>query len=174
MVAGRPRTVSLPPNEMELLGKEMVEWVKLNQPFHLSAWYCRVKMIIFKDWETMRKKPEFVIYYEQAMQIIGEQYLDKDSKVREGASQRWQRVYFKDLAKEEDDKKQKDIDKECAGKIKVINHQHNLGLLSEKPLYTDQTNILNENMHLHGENSSLKRTIEEMRQKLEKLDVDKR
>jgi hypothetical protein len=101
----RPRTVSFEPNEMIALGKEMVQWVKENDPLHLSQWYCIHKGIKFSDWDTMTQRLEFIPYYEQAMRMIGVKYLDKNSNVREGISQRWQRLYFKDLKDDEDQTK---------------------------------------------------------------------
>jgi len=99
---GRPRTVSLEPDEMIKLGQEMIDWISENKPLHISHWYSIHMFIPFKAWDTMTQRLEFIPYYERAMQIIGLQYLDKNSNVREGASQRWQRVYFKDLRAQED------------------------------------------------------------------------
>ena len=101
MTAGAPRTVSLPPDEMIELGKEMIKWIKKNDPLHVSAWYSIEKEYTDGQWETMIRMKEFIGYYEQAQKIIGQKYLDKNSNVREGASQRWQHVYFKDLKKAE-------------------------------------------------------------------------
>lgn len=103
MAGGRPRTVTPPPEEMILLGEEMVSWVELNNPLHLSEWWSIEKFIVGKVWRNMIEAPEFSPYYERALRIIGKQYLDKTSNVREGVSQRWQRVYFKDLKEEEDE-----------------------------------------------------------------------
>lgn len=101
---GRPRTVSPPPEELESLGIEMVSWLKENPgALHISEWYCLEKFFTENAWKTMIERPEFVGYYEQAKRIIGKKYLDKTSNVREGISQRWQRVYFKDLRDQEDE-----------------------------------------------------------------------
>lgn len=98
-----PRTVTPPDEELEELGKEMVEWVKKNNPIHLSQWYSQEKMIIYKDWKAMIQKESFLPYYERALLYVGMQYLDKNSNIREGVSQRWQRVYFKELRDTEDE-----------------------------------------------------------------------
>lgn len=103
MKVGRPRTICPDEEGVISLGLEMVEWVSINQPLHLSQWYSIEKFITTHLWETLIRKPEFLPYYELALRIIGAQYLDKNSDVREGVSQRWQRVYFKDLRQEEDD-----------------------------------------------------------------------
>jgi hypothetical protein len=102
MAGGRPRTVSFEPEEMILLGEEMLKWVKENDPIHLSMWYYGVKYFLYEEWETMIKRPEFVGYYERAMSIIGYKYLKKDSPIEPSLKQRWARVYFKDLRKQED------------------------------------------------------------------------
>jgi len=100
---GRPRTVSLPPDEMIKLGEEMVKWCVENKPLHLSQWWSIHKDISDDDWETFKKRPEFVRYYTKAMRIVGMGYLDKDSKVDVRVKDRWQRVYFKDLRSQEDE-----------------------------------------------------------------------
>lgn len=100
---GAPRTVSPSPEEMIVLGQEMVKWCSDNKPLHLSQWWSVHKDISDDDWETMKKRPEFIRYYTKAMRIIGYSYLDKDSKVDVRIKDRWQRVYFKDLRKQEDE-----------------------------------------------------------------------
>lgn len=113
---GRPRTVSLQPDEMIELGHEMIQWLKEHpKALHLSAWYSIEKGFTDKMWATMQTMPEFLPYYEQALKIVGQKYLDKDSNVRDGISQRWQRVYFKDLRISED----ADADAEAERKAKA-------------------------------------------------------
>ena len=117
MPAGRPRTVSLPPDQMIELGKQMVSWVKSNsEVLHLSDWYCIEKGYTDSEWDTMHVAPEFFPYYEQALKIVGRKYLDKNSNVRDGIAQRWQRVYYKDLKKSED----ADADAEADRKAKAL------------------------------------------------------
>jgi len=102
MPAGRPRTVSLAPEEMIALGEEMLKWVKENNPIHLSMWYSIEKMFTEKEWDTFQQREEFVPYYEKALKLVGYNYLTKGSDVEPSIKQRWQRVYFKDLRKQED------------------------------------------------------------------------
>jgi len=103
MPAGRPRTSIPSPEEMIKLGEQMIEWIKINKPLHLSEWHSGEMFITSKVWECMQVAPEFFPYYEKALKMIGKQYLDKTSKVRDSISHRWLRVYFKDLKKEEDE-----------------------------------------------------------------------
>jgi hypothetical protein len=102
MPAGRPRTVSFTEEEMISLGKEMVDWVRENKPIHLSVWFTQVKDFTDEQWDTFRKRPEFVHYYAKALKLVGYSYLDKDSSVDVRLKDRWQRVYFKDLREQED------------------------------------------------------------------------
>lgn len=104
MVAGAPRTVSLSQQEMIALGKEMVSFAQKNKNkiLHLSEWYTIEKMFTYKEWKTFIQREEFIPYYEQALKIVGLKYVDKNSNVRDGISQRWQRVYFCDLKEQED------------------------------------------------------------------------
>lgn len=115
MPAGRPRDVSFEPEEMIALGEEMIAWVALNPSIlHLSQWYTIHKGFIYKEWKAFIQIPEFLPYYEKALKMVGIKYLDKESNVREGASHRWQRVYFPDLREEEEETK----DAESARKVK--------------------------------------------------------
>lgn len=125
MPAGTPRTISFKPHEMESLGKEMIEWLQINEKkvLHLSEWYTIHKGFTYNEWKTFIQRDEFIPYYEQALKIVGRKYLDKTSDVREGISQRWQRVYFKDLRDEEDESLQRKIDKELEQKKKILDHQ---------------------------------------------------
>ncbi len=104
MVMGRPREIAPPPEEVIELGKEMVNWVIENEPYilHLSDWYTLTKMFTYNYWKLLIKLEEFRPYYEKALKIVGRKYLDKDSKVRNGVAERWQRVYFADLREQED------------------------------------------------------------------------
>lgn len=99
----RPREFSFTPEEMEKLGQEMVEWIKINKPLHLSQWYTIEKGFTYNEWKNFIVKEEFFPYYEKSLKMVGMQYLDKESRIRDGISQRWQRVYFKDLKEEENE-----------------------------------------------------------------------
>lgn len=101
MVAGRPRTTSLAPDEMEKLGKEMIQWIKLHQPIHLSQWYTIEKEYTYNEWKSFIQVPEFLPYYEKALKLVGLKYLD--GTVDKSIAQRFLRVYFKDLKEEENE-----------------------------------------------------------------------
>lgn len=105
MAGGRPRTVSFTEEEMIELGEEMVTFVKKNKKtiLHLSEWYTIEKGFTYNEWKTFIQKEEFLPYYEQALKIVGLKYMDKNSNVRDGISNRWQRVYFGDLKENEDE-----------------------------------------------------------------------
>ena len=103
MPAGRPRTVSLQPEQMIELGKEMVAWVVENEPVHLCQFYCILKGYTDSEWRAMKIIPEFLPYYEQAIKLVGIQYLYKDSKVADSIKQRWQRIYFKEMRDSENE-----------------------------------------------------------------------
>jgi len=160
--AGRPRTVSPPEKDLIALGKEMVAWVKDNEQkvLHISEWYCIHKEILTSVWETMIKRPEFVSYYEQALKIIGKKYLDKDSNVREGVSQRWQRSYFKDLRKEEDQDAQDKLDRELDKEKKKIDYEESKKLTNIVSPYQDSIAISHENMMLKAEITNLKAKLD--------------
>ena len=102
MPGGRPRTVSLDPENMIALGEEMLQWVLLNNPIHLCEWYSFQKKFTKSQWRAMIICPEFLTYYEEALQLVGMNYIKKDTQVEPSLKQRWQRVYFGDLRSQED------------------------------------------------------------------------
>jgi len=118
MPTGRPRTVSFSHDEMIALGEEMVAFAIKNKKtiLHLCEWYTIEKGFTYKEWKTFIQRPEFVPYYEQALKIVGLKYVDKNSNVRDGISQRWQRVYFGDLKEQEDS----DLDADAARKANAL------------------------------------------------------
>jgi len=116
MPGGRPRTVSLSPKEMIQLGEDMIDWILENEPLHLSQWYCIEKGYTDKEFDTMHVAPEFFPYYEKALKIIGLQYLQKNSDIEPSLKQRWQRVYFKDLRRQED----ADLDADAERRVRVL------------------------------------------------------
>jgi hypothetical protein len=118
----RPRTTTPPPEEMILLGEEMIKWIEEKKPLHITEWYSIEKRITRNVWDTMRAAKEFAHYYEIALDMIGRQYLDKTSNVRDGISHRWQRVYYKDLKKEENEQLMLEADlKKASDKENSIN-----------------------------------------------------
>jgi len=100
----RPREFSYNKEKMIELGKEMVAYVIKNKKtiLHLCEWYTIEKGYTYNEWKNFIQKEEFLPYYEQALRIVGLKYVDKNSNVRDGISQRWQRVYFGDLKERED------------------------------------------------------------------------
>jgi hypothetical protein len=104
MPVGAPRTVSGSDEEMVALGKEMVAYVNKHKKtmLHLSEWYTIEMGLTYNEWKTFIQIKSFLPYYEQALKLVGMKYLDKNSNVRDGISNRWQRVYFGDLRESED------------------------------------------------------------------------
>lgn len=103
-MCARPRVFSFSKEKMIELGEEMIAYVKTNKKtiLHLCEWYTIEKGFTYNEWKNFIQKDEFFPYYEQALKIVGLKYVDKNSNVRDGISQRWQRVYFGDLKESED------------------------------------------------------------------------
>ena len=118
MPSGRLRTVSYSDEKMIELGEEMIDYVKKNKKtiLHLSEWYTIEKGFIYNEWKTFIQREVFIPYYEKALKIVGLRYVDKNSNVRDSISQRWQRIYFKDLREGEDE----DADKNEARKASAL------------------------------------------------------
>lgn len=147
---GRPRTTSLPPEEMIKLGEEMIKWVLENDPIHLSQWYCIEKNFTDNEWEAYQQLPEFHPYYKKALKLVGYKYLQKNSDIEPSLKQRWQRVYFKDLRQSED----LDLD-QAAERAKAI----------QKDIPPNDEKISKENEKM-TENYRLRQEIEELKKKI--------
>lgn len=138
---GAPRTVSFSEDEMVLLGQEMVEWCLVNDPLHLSQWYTIHKGYTYKEWKTFLHKEEFIPYYEKALKIVGIKYLNGESKkVKDGISQRWLRVYFKDLKEEEDE----DLNSKVIREKELMDHAQKLKQEDTKVISDDVLNSFNQ------------------------------
>lgn len=148
MPAGRPRTVSLPPDQMIELGKEMVEWVTVNNPIHLSMWYSLLKGYTDAQWRVMTDAPEFSPYYEKALKLVGYNYLLKNSDIEPSLKQRWQRVYFKDLRAQEDADKEyeanlsKEVSQTVSDSTMKAYEAHREQLQEVRKLYESAANIV--------------------------------
>jgi len=143
----RPRTVSLEPDEMIILGEEMVAWVKQNKPMHLKQWYSIEKQFTRSEWDTFKRRDEFIIYYEQALSVISIGYLD--GTIAPAIAQRFLRYYFHDLRQQEDQDAQDKIDRELALKLKIIECESKSGNLV--PPRDQIVTLENESMTLRHE-----------------------
>jgi hypothetical protein len=128
---GRPRTVSLHPDGMEKLGKEMVDWVIKNDPYHLNEWYSITKRFTYKEWKTFIQRPEFVPYYEQALTYVSKHYINGD--INPSIAQRFLRIYFKDVKEEENEtaKFNSDLKVEEVAKVSDSDAQRASDVLSQ-------------------------------------------
>ena len=108
----RPRSVSLSPEEMIALGKEMVKFVndhtdiqedkkKYEEILHLSEWYTIEKKFTYNEWKSFIQKEEFIPYYEQALKIIAKKYIN--GTINPSIAQRFLRIYFADLKLQENE-----------------------------------------------------------------------
>tara|TARA_R110000868_G_scaffold178641_1_gene418413 strand:+ start:306 stop:746 length:441 start_codon:yes stop_codon:yes gene_type:complete len=109
---GRPRTVSPSPQECIKLGEEMVDWVKKNNPTHLTEWYSLEKFIPWKMWNAMCELKEFLPYYEVALNLIARNA--RNGILEKSIAQRFLSLYHRDLKAEEREtaKYQADLKKE--------------------------------------------------------------
>jgi predicted patatin/cPLA2 family phospholipase len=102
MAGGRPRTTTLPPDDMIAFGEEMIKFVSdpKNKALSLSEFYTGVKGYTYKEWKIMYVAPEFAPYYEKALRIVGKKYLD--GTVNASIAQRYLRRYDAELREQED------------------------------------------------------------------------
>lgn len=104
----RTRNSEISQQDLEALGKEMVEWVTKKKPLHLSHWYTREKHIIYKDWKNLIQFKEFLPYYEKAISVVAENCLD--GTIDKSIAQRFLRIYFKDIKDDENEKAKYEAD----------------------------------------------------------------
>ena len=158
MPAGRPRTVSLSKEEMIDLGKEMVNWVEEHKPLHLSKWYSIHKMFTYNEWDAMTRIPEFLPYYEKALSLVKEKYID--GTIAPAIANRFLRRYYKEVKDEEDEELQTKLDKELIHKKALIDHEKtktDIPPLSDK--VDEENKQMKENYLLRKENEELKAKI---------------
>lgn len=98
---GAPRRVSPCESDLIKLGEEMVAWCQQHKPLHIKFWYSIEKGILFSEWDTITQKPEFLPYFEKAMAIVSGNYID--GTINPSIAQRFMRVYFKDVKREENE-----------------------------------------------------------------------
>lgn len=114
MPAGRPRTVTPEPEELEKLGKELLEWASkpLEEgefPGHrcrFAQWYSLLHNILDKEWEYMIVKPEFKGYYEKARVHLSNRFIQSghEGQIKEKLAHRFMHTYFPETRKEDYDK----------------------------------------------------------------------
>jgi hypothetical protein len=114
--SGRPRSTHNTPEELKILGEEMIAWVKLNNPLMLSEWYIQQKNILRKEWALLIDRIEFAQYYEVAIDIVRKNYIN--GTIHNSIAQRFLRLYFPELAKQEDKDHAEKIEREEATKAK--------------------------------------------------------
>tara|TARA_R110002126_G_C10444796_1_gene499205 strand:+ start:1218 stop:1688 length:471 start_codon:yes stop_codon:yes gene_type:complete len=101
---GAPRTVTPEKEELIELGKDLVAWALDTEQelrYHLNQWYTLKHGFTKDQWDCMLMKPEFKAYYKKAKVSIASRYVD--SSIHPSIAQRFLRLYFPDLAKEENE-----------------------------------------------------------------------
>jgi hypothetical protein len=134
--AGRPKRTSYDQYNIDDLGKEMVEWVKANNPLMLSEFYIQQKGILRKDWDVLHQLDAFQPYYEKAIDIVRLNYTN--GRVHNSIAQRFLRLFFPELAHREDKDHAEKVEREEAIKAKyaaaIITETHQQAINALKPL----------------------------------------
>lgn len=104
MGTGRPRALTPSKEEVIELGKELVEWVSVedkdNPRLMFAEFYSGVKHILRREWKALLKLDDFAPYYEQAQQILAKRCLD--GTMEKSFGHRYLRLYDRELTQEED------------------------------------------------------------------------
>lgn len=117
MVAGAPRTVTPSEDEVEVLGKEYIQWLEENpEAIHHTEWYSIYKKMLKTQWEALRQTKQFLPYHEQGRAILASR-MRKAQVVKEGIAHRYLSLLDTEL---------KEHDKE------LVEHKANAGLALEQ------------------------------------------
>ena len=102
---GAPRTVSPGKEDCIALGKELVEWAKVedeNNPHLLfGEWYSLIKGILRKEWKTLVQASDFLPYYEKAQKILSKRCID--GTMEKSFGHRYLRYYDRELTEDENE-----------------------------------------------------------------------
>jgi hypothetical protein len=139
--SGRNRTTTPEDEELELLGKELVEWATEKTKefrYHVKQFYSIKKCLSKTHWDMMIQKPIFRDYYDRALAALSQKYVD--GTINPTIANRFLRLYFPELRAEENETKQfeSDIRKQNIEEaqdllIKIVNYSEK-GKELAKPL----------------------------------------
>lgn len=121
---GKPANPGFDNESCIKLGKELLAWIeevdampdnKKNRIIHLSQWFSEIKAITRTQWESIINRDCFRGYYERAQMWMGTRMmLNPDLPTAYGC--RFQKIYFKDVARQEREDVEHKIDYEIAKK----------------------------------------------------------
>lgn len=113
MAGGRPRSVAPAPEECTRLGKELLEWAKVEDPdqprIRFAQWYSEKMSIPRKVWRALILTGEFVHYYECAQSYLANRVLNPKI-LDKSFGHRYIRLYDRELIEAEN--KQAKLDAE--------------------------------------------------------------
>jgi hypothetical protein len=103
----RHRKVTPSPEEVIEIGKELVEWAKVedkdNPRLMFAEFYSGVKHILRREWKALLKLDEFAPYYEQAQQILAKRCID--GTMEKSFGHRFLRLYNREVVDAENEEK---------------------------------------------------------------------
>lgn len=149
---GRPRTVSPDPNQCIELGEQMIKWVKENNPSHLSEWYSIEMFIPWKTWNAMCEVPEFLPYYEVALNMIAKNI--RNESIDKSLGQRFLGLYHRDLKQYDMDMKkfEAELDANKAESVpEAVVNSNNAVLEQLKEIRRDQSSARNRESNKRSE-----------------------
>ena len=112
---GRPANEGYSDEEIDSLGKEMMQWIKKvdkdNSVVHLSQFYCEIKDISYSQWKSLIQRKTFIPYYEKALLWMGRKIM-MNKNLRESYGNRFLGIYFAEIREYERDKSREKIQDE--------------------------------------------------------------
>lgn len=104
IVIGRPRSKAPEDDELEALGRDLVEWASEETDelrCRYAQWYSVKQGISHAHWKAMIKHEIFRLYYEQAQTILSKNYID--GTIRDSIAHRFLRIYTPEVKEEENE-----------------------------------------------------------------------
>jgi len=101
---GRPRSVTPDKDDLIAFGEDLVKWATEETEqlrCRFPQWYSLLHGISEADFDLMKRKKEFVPYYEQAKVALAERFID--GSVKEGIAHRFLRIYCPEVRQQEDE-----------------------------------------------------------------------
>ena len=100
---GRKRTCSPTDEDFHKLGKELIEWAKVddeeNPRLQFPEFYSLVKHILREDWKSIIQAPVFLPYYEQAKALLSKRCVN--GMMEKSFGHRFLRLYTPEIVESE-------------------------------------------------------------------------
>lgn len=159
---GRPPNPGYSNEEVLIIGEEFLKWMKEcdDDPncdvVHLSEFYCEIKRIPPKQWESICQRPCFLEYYDVGRKWMGKRIM-KNQKLSQSYGNRFLGIYFTEIKAHEREEMEHKIDYEVNKKAEA--EKKNSTAPNEAILKVSQDTLL-KNVQLEEANKKLQEQLD--------------